>query len=50
MEMVRENPPEQCDGSALGGATCASLLGSGYAGTLGCTSECKYDTSRCVAP
>ena len=43
---VRENPPEQCDGSDLGGATCASLLGSGYDGTPGCTSECKYDTSR----
>ncbi|HOR52545.1 MAG TPA: hypothetical protein PLE51_02680, partial [Candidatus Pacearchaeota archaeon] len=47
---VRENPPEDCDGSDLGGATCRSLLGSGYEGTPGCTSECKYDTSRCCRP
>ena len=37
---------EQCDGSDLGGATCASL---GYTldGTLGCTAGCGYDTSGC---
>jgi hypothetical protein len=35
---------EQCDGEALGGATCASL---GFAsGTLTCT-QCHFDTSRC---
>ena len=35
---------EQCDGDALGGATCASL---DYAsGTLTCT-QCHFDTSRC---
>jgi hypothetical protein len=37
---------EQCDGSDLGGATCASL---GYTldGTLACTAGCGYDTSGC---
>ncbi|HJQ83664.1 MAG TPA: hypothetical protein VKA21_06290 [Candidatus Binatia bacterium] len=35
---------EDCDGNALGGATCASL---GFAtGTLGCT-QCHFDTTRC---
>lgn len=37
---------EQCDGSDLGGATCESLGFSG--GTLGCTSNCTYDTSNCT--
>src|SRR5919198_2193305 len=37
---------EQCDGSDLGAATCASL---GYTldGTLACTEGCGYDTSGC---
>lgn len=36
---------EQCDGSSLGGASCAS---QGFStGTLGCTSICTYDTSSC---
>ena len=37
---------EQCDGSDLGGATCASL---GYTrdGTLACTAGCSYDRSGC---
>ena len=35
---------EQCDGEALGGATCASL---GFAsGELSC-GQCHYDTSKC---
>ena len=35
---------EECDGTALGGASCASL---GFAsGTLACT-ECHYDTAAC---
>lgn len=35
---------EDCDGDALGGATCASL---GFArGTLRCT-QCKHDTAKC---
>jgi len=35
---------EQCDGDALGGATCASL--DFASGTLTCT-QCHFDTSRC---
>jgi hypothetical protein len=40
---------EVCDGTELGGATCASL---GFvSGTLGCSSSCQsFDTSGCVAP
>lgn len=38
---------EQCDGTALGGATCQSL---GFAsGTLTCAIGCRFDTSGCVA-
>lgn len=52
---VRENPPELCDGSALNGATCASLLGAGYTGTLTCYAagtpdECEYNTAACIPP
>lgn len=37
---------EQCDGSDLGGASCASL---GYiAGTLVCSTSCTWDTSSCT--
>jgi len=36
---------EECDGSDLGGATCASI---GYVtGSLGCTTSCRYNTSFC---
>lgn len=39
---------EQCDGTNLGGATCESL---GYgAGTLGCSSQCRYDVAGCPPP
>jgi hypothetical protein len=38
---------EQCDGSDLGGATCASL-GFTTGGTLACTTGCGYDTSGCA--
>ena len=38
---------ESCDGSALGGETCAGL---GYAsGSLTCTTGCGFDVSGCVA-
>jgi hypothetical protein len=38
---------EVCDGSDLGGATCASL---GYAqGQLGCSHDCMFDPSGCSA-
>jgi hypothetical protein len=41
---------EKCDSSALGGATCASIMGKGYNGTLKCSSLCTFDTSLCVTP
>lgn len=37
---------EQCDGSAFGGATCASQ--NFTSGTLACTSLCVFDTAACV--
>jgi hypothetical protein len=41
--------PEICDGSQLGGKTCAALGYSG--GTLGCLSNCGgYDTTKCKKP
>lgn len=41
---------EDCDGDALGGATCASI-GQGFdAGTLRCASDCSFDVSECEAP
>jgi hypothetical protein len=39
---------EKCDGADLNGATCTSILGSGYTGTLRCSSRCIFDTSLCV--
>jgi hypothetical protein len=41
------NGIEDCDGTALGGATCVTL---GYgSGTLACAPGCRYDVSGCVA-
>lgn len=37
---------EQCDGSALGGATCASRGFS--SGALSCNSACEFNTSACT--
>ena len=41
---------EQCDGSNLGGASCESVLGAGYTGTLSCSGSCTYITTGCSAP
>jgi hypothetical protein len=38
---------ENCDGTNLGGATCASLV-HGYTGNLSCDSTCQFDTSACL--
>lgn len=46
-----QSDAEQCDGTALGGASCKSLGFPG--GTLRCSSVCRYDTAactRCSAP
>ncbi len=41
------NPGEECDGGDLHGGTCVS---EGFAGgTLGCDTDCTYDTSGCQA-
>lgn len=38
--------PEQCDGAALGGASCTSMgMGTGM---LQCSSSCMYSTSLCT--
>lgn len=37
---------EDCDGSQLGGETCASQ-GHPPGGTLGCTAQCTFDESQC---
>ena len=42
----KKDPGEQCDGSDLGGATCASLGFTG--GTLSCNTNCVFDTSGCT--
>lgn len=39
---------EECDVTALGGATCESLGFTG--GTLACTASCTFDTGGCTAP
>jgi hypothetical protein len=41
-------PGEQCDGSQLGGASCATVLGTGATGLLKCAG-CKFDLSGCMA-
>jgi cysteine-rich repeat protein len=43
---IREGT-EKCDGTDLDGETCASLLGSGYTGTLSCNSSCGFNISVC---
>ncbi len=37
---------EDCDGSNLGGETCATVLGAAYGGNLGCNA-CRFDTGQC---
>jgi hypothetical protein len=41
-------PPEECDGTHLGGATCKTATSNSTStGVLGCTSKCKFDTRNC---
>ena len=44
---VRE-AAEKCDGADLDGVNCASLLGTGVQGTLGCRADCTFDASACT--
>ena len=46
---VVEPPDEECDGSKLNNATCATVLGPGATGTLACGPKCKFDASGCMA-
>lgn len=46
---IDQSQGEQCDSSNLNGATCSSLLGSGFTGTLSCKPNCIYDTTQCTA-
>ncbi|NJL28068.1 MAG: exo-alpha-sialidase [Thermoanaerobaculia bacterium] len=39
-------PPEDCDGTTLGGQTCIGLGFRG--GRLACDASCQFDTSACV--
>ncbi|MCZ2111429.1 MAG: hypothetical protein LC118_18005 [Dehalococcoidia bacterium] len=45
-----KNGSDQCDGVDLGGASCSSILGGGYGGTLSCNAGCTYNTSACTPP
>ncbi len=44
------NTGESCDGTQLGGKTCATQKGDGWTGTLKCKSDCTFNTSLCTAP
>jgi hypothetical protein len=39
---------EACDGTDLGGATCASVASPSATGSLYCNASCQFDTSACV--
>lgn len=41
---------EQCDGTDLGGKTCASVVGNGSTGTLACFPNCTFNSSGCTPP
>jgi hypothetical protein len=43
----RKEAGEDCDGSDLGVATCASTVGAVSSGTLICTNGCTFDTDGC---
>ena len=45
----KKDAGEACDGTDLGGATCASAVGAGSTGALGCQTDCNLDASGCSA-
>jgi hypothetical protein len=47
---VLDAADEECDGSDLGGQTCASITPSTPVGTLRCSATCAFVTSSCAAP
>ncbi len=48
-DSAKNQPTEQCDGADHGGATCASVVGQGSAGTLTCNANCTLNASACSA-
>jgi hypothetical protein len=44
------DPGEQCDGSELGGQSCATVLGGNATGNLACSAACSFDTTQCCVP
>jgi cysteine-rich repeat protein len=41
---------EQCDGEAMGGATCETVEGAFTGGVLKCSAGCVFDTTECILP
>ncbi len=46
---IIQSAVEKCDGTALAGQTCGTILGAGSDGTLACSNDCKgFDTTGCT--
>ena len=43
-------PDKICNNFELNGQTCLSKMGTGYVGTLNCTSSCTFNTGLCLSP
>jgi hypothetical protein len=41
---------EQCDGTDLGGATCATVIAPGWVGAVTCTASCQFNVAGCNTP
>jgi hypothetical protein len=41
---------EECDGTDLGGATCASAIAPGWVGAVTCTASCQFNVAGCNTP
>jgi hypothetical protein len=47
----KKSGTEECEGSDIGGATCASIIGSSYAtGKVTCRDNCTLNKDQCNAP
>lgn len=44
---IKNQASESCDGNDHAGASCASLLGANWGGSLSCSAGCAFDTSGC---
>ena len=45
-----KDPGEECDGSDVGGQTCASIDQGFDSGILKCSASCRFDTTGCTSP